>query len=73
MVSTSINMTAAKSSFQQFMKAKMKVDAIPGSIMQMAAYDGRVCKKVHSPDNAACEGFFGRLKNEMFYTHDWQT
>ncbi len=39
----------------------------------MAAYDGRVCKKVHSSDNAACEGFFGRLKNEMFYTHDWQT
>ena len=24
-------------------------------------------KKGCSPDNAACEGFFGRLKNEMFY------
>jgi len=24
-----------------------------------------------SPDNAACEGFFGRLKNEMFYHRDW--
>lgn len=24
-----------------------------------------------SPDNAACEGFFGRLKNEFFYGHDW--
>ena len=23
------------------------------------------------PDNAACEGFFGRLKNEFFYGHDW--
>lgn len=26
-----------------------------------------------SPDNSACEGFFGRLKNEMFYgrpSHD---
>ena len=24
-----------------------------------------------SPDNAACEGFFGRLKNEMFYNRKW--
>lgn len=24
-----------------------------------------------SPDNAACEGFFGRLKNEFFYFRDW--
>jgi transposase InsO family protein len=23
-------------------------------------------------DNAACEGFFGRLKTEMFYPHDWR-
>ena len=23
-----------------------------------------------SPDNAACEGFFGRLKNEFFYYRD---
>jgi hypothetical protein len=23
-----------------------------------------------SPDNAACEGFFGRLKNEFFYSRD---
>ena len=23
-------------------------------------------------DNSACEGFFGRLKNEMFYGHDWR-
>ena len=28
-------------------------------------------KKGYSPDNAACEGFFGRLKNEMFYRRDW--
>ena len=28
-------------------------------------------KKGCSPDNSACEGFFGRLKNEMFYNHDW--
>ena len=25
-----------------------------------------------SPDNSACEGFFGRLKNEMFYGQLWQ-
>lgn len=25
-----------------------------------------------SPDNAACEGFFGRLKNELFYGRDWR-
>ena len=24
-----------------------------------------------SPDNSACEGFFGRLKNEVFYGEDW--
>lgn len=23
-------------------------------------------------DNAACEGFFGRLKTELFYPRDWQ-
>jgi transposase InsO family protein/transposase-like protein len=28
-------------------------------------------RKACSPDNAACEGFFGRLKNEMFYSRDW--
>ncbi len=29
-------------------------------------------RKGCSPDNAACEGFFGRLKTELFYPHDWQ-
>jgi transposase InsO family protein/transposase-like protein len=29
-------------------------------------------KKGCSPDNSACEGFFGRLKNEMFYGRSWQ-
>jgi len=29
-------------------------------------------KKGCSPDNSACEGFFGRLKNEMFYFRSWQ-
>lgn len=28
-------------------------------------------RKGTSPDNAACEGFFGRLKNEFFYGRDW--
>ena len=30
-------------------------------------------RKACSPDNAACEGFFGRLKNELFYSRDWLT
>jgi putative transposase len=25
-----------------------------------------------SQDNAACEGFFGRLKTELFYPRDWK-
>ena len=25
-----------------------------------------------SSDNSACEGFFGRLKNEFFYECDWK-
>lgn len=28
-------------------------------------------RKGCSPDNAACEGFFGRLKNEMYYQRNW--
>ena len=28
-------------------------------------------KKGCSPDNSACEGFFGRLKVEMFYGREW--
>ncbi|ABI56878.1 IS3 family transposase [Alkalilimnicola ehrlichii MLHE-1] len=28
-------------------------------------------RKGCSPDNAACEGFFGRLKTEFFYPRDW--
>jgi transposase InsO family protein len=30
-------------------------------------------RKGCSPDNAACEGFFGRLKTELFYSRNWQT
>ncbi len=29
-------------------------------------------RKACSPDNAACEGFLGRLKNELFYPGSWQ-
>lgn len=29
-------------------------------------------RKACSPDNAACEGFFGRLKTELFYPRDWR-
>ena len=30
-------------------------------------------RKGCSPDNAACEGFFGRLKMELFYPSNWQS
>ena len=30
-------------------------------------------RKACSPDNSACEGFFGRLKTEMFYPRDWRS
>ncbi|WP_284948320.1 IS3 family transposase [Acidisoma cladoniae] len=29
-------------------------------------------RKACSPDNAACEGFFGRLKTELFCPRDWK-
>ena len=29
-------------------------------------------RKGCSPDNAACEGFFGRLKTELFYPRNWK-
>jgi transposase InsO family protein len=28
-------------------------------------------RKACSPDNAACEAFFGRLKNEFIHSHGW--
>lgn len=39
--------------------------------MQSANLTRSMSKKGCSPDNSACEGFFGRLKNEMFYNQDW--
>ena len=45
----------------------------PGWIRRMkeAGLTRSMSKKGCSPDNAACEGFFGRLKNEMFYGRSW--
>lgn len=46
----------------------------PGWIQRMdaARLTRSMSKKGCSPDNSACEGFFGRLKNEMFYDRSWQ-
>jgi putative transposase len=45
----------------------------PGWIsrMEKAGLTRSMSKKGCSPDNAACEGFFGRTKNEMFYGRSW--
>lgn len=40
--------------------------------MEEAGLKRSMSKKGCSPDNAACEGLFGRLKNEMFYNRDWR-
>lgn len=40
--------------------------------MKAAGLIRSMSKKGCSPDNSACEGFFGRLKNEMFYGHSWK-
>lgn len=40
-------------------------------IMEEASLTRSMSKKGCSPDNSACEGFFGRLKNEMFYNRNW--
>ena len=46
----------------------------PGWIerMENAGLTRSMSKKGCSPDNSACEGFFGRLKNEMFYGRSWR-
>ena len=45
----------------------------PGWIdrMEAAGLTRSMSKKGCTPDNAACEGFFGRLKNELFYGRSW--
>jgi len=47
----------------------------PGWLSRMAAAGliRSISRKGCSPDNAACEGFFGRLKTEMFYSGNWQS
>ena len=42
----------------------MLIDVINGLIRSIS-------KKGYSLDNSACEGFFGRLKNEFFYNRTW--
>lgn len=39
--------------------------------METAKLTRSMSKKGCSPDNSACEGFFGHLKNEMFYGRPW--
>jgi transposase InsO family protein len=45
----------------------------PGWIerMERRGLNRSMSKKGCSPDNAACEGVFGRIKNEMFYNRGW--
>ena len=40
-------------------------------IMEKAGLTRSMSKKGCSPDNSACEGFFGHLKTELFYGHNW--
>ncbi|WP_175816898.1 IS3 family transposase [Burkholderia diffusa] len=46
----------------------------PGWLSRM--HDAKLIRSMSrkgcSPDNAACEGFFGRLKTELFYPRGWQ-
>lgn len=46
----------------------------PGWLQRMhkAKLSRSMSRKGCSPDNAACEGFFGRLKTELFYPRNWQ-
>ena len=45
----------------------------PGWITRMneAGLTRSMSRKGCSPDNSACEGFFGSIKNEMFYFRSW--
>ncbi|SOE56213.1 Transposase InsO and inactivated derivatives [Fibrobacter sp. UWT3] len=46
----------------------------PGWIERMKKYGltRSMSRKGYTPDNAACEGFFGILKNEFFYSRNWR-
>lgn len=40
--------------------------------MNSAGLIRSMSKKGCSLDNSACEDFFGRLKNEIYYGHNWK-
>ena len=40
--------------------------------MENAGLKRSMSKKGCCADNSACEGLFGRIKNEMFYNRDWR-
>jgi putative transposase len=46
---------------------------LPGWLSRIEKYKLKrsMSKKGYTPDNAACEGVFGRIKNEMFYNRTW--
>lgn len=39
--------------------------------MEKVGLSRSMSRKGCTPDNAACEGLFGRFKNEMFYNRKW--
>ena len=41
------------------------------NLMEEYGYTRSMSRKGCSPDNAACEGFFGIMKREFFHNHDW--
>lgn len=47
----------------------------PGWLTRVASarFTRSMSRKACCPDNAACEGFFGRLKAELFYPRNWQS
>lgn len=49
-----------------------KIGEVPDSkLINTIKIISSMSKKVCSPDNSACEKFFERIKNEMFYTKRW--
>ena len=45
--------------------------AVYVNALNEAGWTQSMSRKGCCPDNSACEGFFGRLKNEFFYNHDF--
>lgn len=67
--------------YQQIGKQQMIVHSDRGFHYRLDSWINRMndygyirsmSKKGCSPDNAACEGFFGTLKKEFFYPRDWR-